>query len=506
MDRLTEIIQSLNKQEARNFKIFEKRIGADKFEKKMLKLYDYIRSGKYEEHDDSLVTKLYPPNNKNAYYRLKNRLINNLQKSLIEFHLGVDKRMTVLGTIMLARIFYYKANYKLSFFYLQKAEKQAIDSGSYNLLNLIYDEIISLSKYYYEINPQHYIDLKAQRNQEYAGIQQVEYLLANINYQLHRTNFSGLGTNVLEELERLQEQFKLLPQDQTEAVKIEINRVVRSILQQKKDYVSLESYLKESYRNFNKEGFFNKSNHREKIILLVWIINTLNKIGKFKEAESRLEELNDALLDFNKLYYNNYIWTYYMALVANWSSSDQNEKAIELLEDLKSRNDESLSYYTPYIYISLVTFYFNVANFDKATRNLNHLLHTSAYQSLSHPIRLGLSVAEIMIRIDQEDWNYAHLRLKTLKRSLRTVIGKDENAQEKAFISILSMIVTEPDAFKQEKIKKRIQNFLESAKQEVGSSSSPIDYIAWLNAKLEEKSYYETFLALNRLESPERGE
>jgi hypothetical protein len=373
-------------------------------------------------------------------------------------------------------------------------------------LNLIYDEIISLSKYYYEINPQHYIDLKAQRNQEYAGIQQVEYLLANINYQLHRTNFSGLGTNVLEELERLQEQFKLLPQDQTEAVKIEINRVVRSILQQKKDYVSLESYLKESYRNFNKEGFFNKSNHREKIILLVWIINTLNKIGKFKEAESRLEELNDALLDFNKLYYNNYIWTYYMALVANWSSSDQNEKAIELLEDLKSRNDESLSYYTPYIYISLVTFYFNVANFDKATRNLNHLLHTSAYQSLSHPIRLGLSVAEIMIRIDQEDWNYAHLRLKTLKRSLRTVIGKDENAQEKAFISILSMIVTEPDAFKQEKIQKRIQSFLESAKQEVGSSSSPIDYIAWLNAKLEDKSYYETFLALNRLESPERGE
>jgi hypothetical protein len=193
-----------------------------------------------------------------------------------------------------------------------------------------------------------------------------------------------------------------------------------------------------------------------------------------------------------------------MALVATWSSSNQNEKAIELLEDLKSRNDESLSYYVPYIYLSLITFYFNIANFDKATRNLNHLLHTSAYQSLSHPIRLGLSIVEIMIRIDQEDWNYAHLRLKTLKRSLRTTIGKDENAQEKAFISILSTIVMEPDAFKQDKVRKRVKSFLENAKQEVGSNI-PIDYIAWLTAKLEDESYYETFLALNRIESLEEA-
>lgn len=497
MNKLTEIIRSLNKQEARNFKIFEKRIGADKFEKKMLKLYDYIRSGKFEEHDDALVEKLYPPNNKNAYYRLKNRLVSNLQKSLIEFHLGVDKRMTVLGTIMLARIFYYKANYKLSFNYLKKAEKQAIDSASYNLLNLIYDEIINLSKYYYEIDPQFYINLKAKKNQEYAQIQQVEYLLANINYQLHQTNFSDRGASVVDELERLQEQFELLPENQSEAVQIEIHRVVRSILLQKQDMASLETYLLESHKKFEENGFFTKSNHREKIILLTWLINTLNKNLKFKHAESWLDALKDALLEYNKLYYDQYIWTYYMGLVTNWWSSNQNERAIDLLEGLKEAEDnEGLKYYAPYIYISLVTLYFGIDNYTQATRNLNHLLHTSSYQALSPPLRLGLAIAEVIIRIDTEDWNYAHSRLKALKRSHRTLLTKEEYQQEKAFISVLNVIVGEPDAFRQPRARKKITDFLESLTQEV-DSNGPIDYTSWLRARMTGTSYYDTMIKAN---------
>ncbi|MEM6264119.1 MAG: hypothetical protein AAGI38_16510, partial [Bacteroidota bacterium] len=492
-------------QEARNFKIFEKRIGVEKFEKKMLKLYDYLRSGKYGEHDDILVEKLYPPKNKNAYYRLKNRLINNLQKSLIEFHLNVDKRMNVLSTIMLARIFYYKANYKLSYSYLEKAEKQAVESASFNLLNLIYDEIINLSKYYYEINPEHYIKLKQERNEEYARIQQVDYMLASINYKLHKGNFSERNGDLIQELEAIQKQFDLLPENQSEAVKVDVHRCVRNILLQKRDFNNLEMYLKKSYTQFQEEGFFNRSNHREKIILLTWVINTLNKNTRFEESLERLGELKEALEDYNKLYFDQYIWTYYQALITNYSSSSQNEKAIELLETLKRENaDKQDFFYTSFIYIELVSLYFNLENFQKSTQNLNHLLHTSLYQSLPATLKMGLSIAEIILRIEMDDLNYAYSRLKALKRSLRTMLNKEEYQQEKAFVSILGAILGEPDAFKQDKVRKKIRQFLEGATFELGAENV-VDYVAWLQAKMNNRPYYELLLEMNQA-SPEKAE
>lgn len=500
MDKLTELIRSLSKQEARNFKIFEKRIGADTFEKKMLKLYDYLRNNKYDEYDSLLVKKLYPPDNRNAYYRLKNRLITNLQKSLLEFHLGVDKRMTALGTIMLSRIFFYKAHYQLSYHYLQSAEKQALESKSFNLLNLIYDEIIHLSKYYYEIDPQYYISLKAKRNEEYAQIQRADYLLANINYQLHKTNFSERGGSVLEALEKLQQEFDLLPDDLSESLQIEINMTVRNILLQKKEFTSLEAYLLESYERFVAQGFFTKSNHREKIILLTWIVNTMNKNAHFKESGKWLDELERSLLDYNKQYYGKYIWTYYMGRVTNYSSSNQNDKAIELLEGLKQQEqDESIRFYRPFIFMSLVSLYFNIGDYHQATVNLNALIHTNQYNSLPPAIRLGLSISEVIIRVEMDDWMYAHGRVQALKRSHRNLLNKEEYQFEKGLAALLGAIVNEPDAFRQQKLKGKIQKFLDDAQMELGSNYA-VDPVAWLTARLNNRSYYDVILSMNRVE------
>jgi tetratricopeptide (TPR) repeat protein len=496
MDKLTEIIRSLTKQEVRNFKIYEKRIGAERYEKKLVKLFDLLRAGKFSEHDDDLVGKFYDKSNKNAYYRLKNRLTHNLQKSLIEFHLEVDSRMTVLGTIMLARIFYYKANYKVAFNYLQKAEKQAIQAGAFNLLNLIYDEIISLSKYFFEIDPQQYLALKKERQEEYARVQQVDYMLATLNHRLHKTNFGERGADLLKQLEEVQHQFDLLPENQTEAVRIEVHKVVRNILLQKKDFENLQTYLIRSYEQFEKDQFFNRQNHREKIILITWIVNTFHKNKRFEASWKWLEALEEALEAYNKLYYHTYLWTYYQSLITYHSSTGNNDKAISLLESLKEEPGEGEVFYGAFTYLPLISLYFNMDDHSKATENLNELLHTNHYQSLSPPIRMHLAITEVILRIEMEDWNYAHARLKALNRSHRGLLKAEDYAHEKSLVSLLRAIVTKPEPFQDVRLRKKMEAFLESAEREVGSN--PIDYVAWLKAHMEHRGYYEVLLELNK--------
>ncbi|MEZ4688578.1 MAG: hypothetical protein R3B47_21690 [Bacteroidia bacterium] len=495
MDKLTEIIRSLTKQEVRNFKIYEKRIGADRYEKKLVKLFDLLRAGKHSEHDNELVSKFYEKSNKNAYYRLKNRLIHNLQKSLIEFHLEVDSRMTVLGTIMLARIFYYKANYKVAFSYLQKAEKQAIQAGAFNLLNLIYDEIISLSKYFFEIDPQQYLALKKERQKEYARVQQVDYMLATLNHRLHKTNFGERGADLLDQLEEVQHQFDLLPEKQTEAVRIEVHKVVRNILLQKKDFENLQTYLIKSYEQFEKNQFFNRQNHREKI-LITWIVNTFHKNKRFEASWKWLESLEEALEAYNKLYFHTYLWTYYQSLITYYSSTGKNDKAISLLEGLKEEPAEGEVFYGAFTYLPLISLYFNLGDHKKATENLNELLHTNHYQSLSPPIRMHLAITEVILRIEMEDWNYAHARLKALNRGHRNLLRAEDYAQEKALVSLLRAIVTKPEPFQDQRLRKKMEDFLEDADREVGSN--PIDYVAWLMAHMEHRKYYEVLLELNK--------
>ncbi|MFK7971670.1 MAG: hypothetical protein AB8F95_14990 [Bacteroidia bacterium] len=497
MEKLTEIIRSLTKQEVRNFKIYEKRIGADRYEKKLVKLFDLLRAGKFAEHDEAIVGKFYEKTNRNAYYRLKNRLLHNLQKSLIEFHLEVDNRMMVLGTIMLARIFYYKANYKVAFSYLQKAEKQAVQASAFNLLNLIYDEIISLSKYYFEIDPQQYLALKQERQEEYARVQQVDYMLATLNHRLHKTNFGERGAGLLQELEKVQHEFELLPENQTEAIRIEVHKVVRNILLQKKDFASLEHYLLNSFARFEEDGFFTRQNHREKIILITWIVNTFHKNRKFEASKVWLEALNEALLAYNKLYYHTYLWTYYQSLITYHSSTEKNDKAIELLENLKAEDPaEGEVFYGAFTYLPLISLYFNIGDRKKATENLNELLHTSHYQSLSPEIRMHLAITEVILRIEMEDWNYAHARLKALNRSHRSLLKEAEYEQEKSFIALLRAIVTKPEPFQQPRLIDRMEEFLEGADREVGSN--PIDYVAWLQSHMYNRDYYDVLLELNK--------
>ena len=84
MNLLQEVVLSLNKEESRFFKLFAGRTNT-KDERKDLLLFDFIKKSDPID-EDKIATKLYGEN-KNAFYRLKNRLLTDLNKSLLLQHL-----------------------------------------------------------------------------------------------------------------------------------------------------------------------------------------------------------------------------------------------------------------------------------------------------------------------------------------------------------------------------------------------------------------------------------
>jgi len=496
MDVFTEIIKSLSKEEARNFKLFEQRIRSDKYDKKLVKLYDLVRSGEYGANDIELVSIFYDETNRNAFYRLKHRLVQDIEKSLLLIHANKDSNISILNILMLARIFYFKPNYQLAYHYLQKAEKQAKNIEAYDMLCLIYSQFIELSKHYTAIDPQIYIDKKQDMENMLLEYKRIDYLLAKINHELNKTNFAGKNQALLDQLEELQKSVNLLPENQSPTVKLQIHKCVRECLLQKKDFANLEVYLNQSYYQFKSENIFTKSNHYEKITLLTWIINTFTKTRKFHKAFDFTQELEKALFAHNKLFYAKYVWTYYQSLTVLYSTSGNMDKAIELLEELKHNADapKGVLYYDIFIYINLVKLYFNTSQFKKANNNLHVLLYQDKYRSLDKSIKLNLCITEIMIRMDMEDLQYAASRLREIKRKFHYQLNLSTYKREKEFIKILSKLLKSPKAQEKQSVRKHIQVFLDSATYEVGSNNA-INYKAWLYAKMTSRPYLEIILS-----------
>ena len=138
---LDTIVQSLSKEEIRFFKLFLKRTNSKN--RKDVDLFDLIRrkNGDYTTKDALKILNTNP----NNYYQVKNRLYHELNNSMVWQHIWKDKQSKSFSFVLLSRVYKNKGELKLSFHYLKKAEKEAIDSELYEVLSIIYSEIIQIS-------------------------------------------------------------------------------------------------------------------------------------------------------------------------------------------------------------------------------------------------------------------------------------------------------------------------------------------------------------------------
>jgi tetratricopeptide (TPR) repeat protein len=484
MDILNQIVEVLNKEEIRFYKLFALRQQGNS-ERKDLFLLDALRKNP-DASDEKIFRKLYPDGDKNAYYRLRNRLLEDINRSLMLQHYEDEDLLMIFHQLTVVRIYTAKNQYQLAFHFLRKAEQKALKTENHEILDIIYGEFIRLSNELMVINPETYVALRRKNSETLNRLRQMDDLLAVVSYRLKITQNFGEKQNSLMGI--LEETTNSFMQDAGLAAsprfRFKLYSLVSQMLLQKQDYVSLEAYLKKTIAEFTTEHLFNKTNHEIKLQMLTYLVNSLFKTGKIDESLQYSDALHDAMLEFNNLHFERFEIFYYNSLVNNYSTFDI-PKAISILQDLlNNKNLRKVPFYELFVYLNLATSYFDLHQYNQAIRHLSKAYLIDSYKKADASLKFKIAVAELIIRYENGDLDFWHYRKDQIVRENQTELEDDKHLKEKELLKILIKATAEPDGIKSRKLRPSIETYLkvwENSEQE----SEVIRYLNWLRDKIK---------------------
>lgn len=495
MDILERIIENLTSDEVRRFKILSNRFKADE-EKKLLVLFDAIRAGDYKENEDDVIKHFYGntgAKSKNSYYRLRNKLLSNLEKSLLFYHFNYKNSIESFSNIQLSILFRERGLYREAFHNLKKAEKVALKQDQFNVLEIIYDEMVKLS-IHFDVN----IDKVLERRRE--NLKKIEILRANsevlgmIHQQLTKRNYArGKRTeSVIDTLEgikdRLEEHKDIF---QSPSGKIMIMKTVVTILIQKSAYAELVDYVKDTFDLFETNKLFNKDNHHIRLTMRVWRINALLKMLRLRDAREDIMLLREEVKMFKKQNYNEFAFYYFGNNAYTLKLLGELDKASKTLDDAFNQKEVLQNeVYEMYLLLSRADQYFSQEMYQEAGDLVKKVTGHPGFKYLDEEVKLYVRIFEIVNSYEAEDYQYADKVYSKAKRSFRALLRDDFFKKPRKFLDIIMRLNTAAIEGKNVFLRAAYRGFIsEFPPSEIGDNQI-ILYEIYLQAKLENKSYY----------------
>jgi hypothetical protein len=485
MNILPEVIGNMTKEEIRNFKLFLNRTEKATVRKDE-QLFDFIRK-QFPEYDESKILKrLYESDDKNALYRLKNRLFEDIGKSLTLHYYDATEYNIILNFLFLSRLFQNKGQTQTAFYYLTKAFRKANENEQLEWLDIIYGEFIRLSHETIEINPEEYILKRKENRSKLSKMQEIDDILAALIYRIKVSqNFAKENTEILQLLQRTINDFaKSKEVKNSPVLRFKIYQSVSRILLQQQDYKSLEKYLLKTFEEFSKEKLFNKNNHDTKLQMLTYLINSLFKNKKIDLSLEYVDLLKSAMLEFGKVLYDKYLFYYYNSLVINYSVKNT-DKAIEILNEAKENSSiKKLPIYNVFVYLNLAVLNFDKKNFKEALKSLVKPMMQDAFKHLDEAWHLKLAVFELMIRFELLDFDYLEHKSERIKKEYSALLKKEEYSRQKQMVTAIDKMVKSDGIKKDKQLLKEINLLLEGELSNSSSDSDIINYSDWLKMKI----------------------
>ena len=480
MNILFEIINSLNKEESRFYKLYAGRTNGVGERKDML-LFDFIKQNG-EEYDEQIISEELYQNNKNSFYQLKNRLHKDLNKSMMLQHMGKEKDISILNLVLLSRVYKRKGKVELSFHYLKKAEKEAENIEAYELLSIIYSEILTLSYDLVSVGVEGYIEKKRNNNDRLSWDQEMDLLLAAVLYKIKTAqNFSKNDESVNEILQKTLANFsknKKIPK--SSKFRIKVFQLVSRILLQQHDFDALEGYLIHTYKDFTKNNIFTKSNHEQKLTMLAYLTNCLFKTHKYKQSLVYAEILKSSMDEYSGFLKDKYLFYYYNSLVINYSLSDKN-KALEVLKEAKN-NDviQNLPTFSVFIYLNTALIYYDQKKLSLSAKNLSRLMLQDDFVNIGKSFQLKIHIAELIVRYDLNQSDVILSRIKHIKKSYTNLLKDNNFNRDKQLIEIIDSLIYCNNLTTDKELLKKIRTLSVIITDEQADDIDVINYNIWL--------------------------
>ena len=473
---LDTIVQSLSKEEIRFFKLFLKR--TDNKNRKDVDLFDLIRrkKGDYTTKDALKILKTNP----NNYYQVKNRLYHELNNSMVWQHIWKDKQSKSFSFVLLSRVYKNKGELELSFHYLKKAEKEAIDSELYEVLSIIYSEIIQISHELLSVDVDHYIELKRNNIKILSEIDEMDLLLAKIMYDIKTKQNFGKSDGSLVKL--IKTKYGNISKDKnlvnSPRFRIRLFKMYSRLLLQERDYQSLEKFLIESYNEFGTDKLFNRSNHNEKLTLLTYLSNCLYKTKKYKQSLKYSEELLSGMKEYDCFLHDKYLFYYYNVLVLNYAKTDK-EKAIDYLNKAsRSEVIKKLPSYNAFIYLNRSLIYYYQNNFKESQKNIARLIMQEDFLLLDKSFQLKILVTELMIRMLVSNKNLND-KITSINKNYKSLLLQENYIREKKMIDLIFKKLSDADVVDNK------EDLLSSMSDSDSEDIDIISYNIWIKINIE---------------------
>lgn len=483
MDILEQMIARMGKEELRFFRMYALRMDV-KGPRKDIDLFDRIKESGERFDEETAVAELYADGNRNAYYRLKNRLKTEVCKSLLLQHIDSEETSQVLHLLLLARHYQAKNAHSLAEHFLRKAERKADSLESHELLDLIYTEFIRLSQEVVTIDPEVYIGKRRENGEQLRILREMDDILATVKYRLKVTQNFSPGDNpvvdmLFETVERLSVDERVRQGTQ---LRFKMYHAVSQILLQQHDYTNLEDYLLRTFTQFEKEKLFNRANHQTKLQMLTYIVNAMFKNGKTGQSLQWAERLHSAMEEYDRLHHDRFLFFYYNSLVINYTKTDL-DKAISLLLELENHPKlKDTEYYLIFVHLNLAIFHFEKGEHRLAVRRINQLYHHERFAHTAVGLRLRIAVLELMVRAELTDGDFLEQRLRQVRQEFAQQLSQPENRRETQLLDIITDLFLKAVSPRDTAMRKRLEDFATEVSMEE-QDAELVNYNRWLERK-----------------------
>ncbi|MDP5171939.1 MAG: hypothetical protein NWR72_16940 [Bacteroidia bacterium] len=499
MDILERIIENLTSDEVRRFKILSNRFKADE-EKKLLVLFDAIRSGNFKEVEETIVRQLYGSTDaktKNTYYRLRNKLLSNLEKSLLFYHYNYKNSIESLSNLQLSMLYQERGLYREAYYSLKKAEKVALDLDQFQILEVIYDDMVRLAIH-------HDVDIDQVIERRRVNQEKIDFLRANsevlgmLTQGLMRRNFSRSRTSssVIETLEQVQSQLEVHKHlFHSASGRIMVLRTVVSILIQKSAWADLANYTERMYQEFEEEKLFQIENHPTRLMLRIWRINALHKMLRLEEAEPVIEALGKEIKLYKRQNYNEFAFHYFSASVFSLKHSGRLQDADTLLK--QALDNSEIIYqeiYEAYLLISLADQYFCQEIYTEAIRVISKLETHPGYLMLDEELKFFIHVFKIVNFFFARQHSQAEQAAKSLRQKYKKMLKDEFYAKSERFLDIILRLNTASMEGKRVMLRSAYESFVRDFPPSEIGGNEIIMYEICLQSLLEEENNYYSLL------------
>lgn len=474
---LYSLVRSLRKEEIRHFRLLQERYDLTG-DRKDIQLFDYLL--KHDDKDDEkIITKLYGANGHNNYYRLCNRLKEQIEKSLLFQHYG-NAPAEALAYYQLYLHFSNINNRQLALKYLTKAEQKAIQQNANELLEMIYTAHIRLANEE-SLDPSPFISKRQQAREKHLQIQQLDDVLSLLRYRIRVSqNFSGKQGEITVLMENtLKEVTGKKTSVEDPFIYFKIYESVSRILLSTQDFTRLESYLKTSLEQSNRKNWFNRDNHEIKLQMITYLINASFKNKKYDQALEYCTLLKTSMDEFNAAYREKFLFYYYNGLVNTYSVLNK-YKAVEILEEaLEKKEIVRVSMNALFLHLQLSLQQFDLGEFKPAAKQLQRVYINDSFEKLDAGFRLKIKVFDMLLRNSLKDMDNLLRLLSQSEKDFSEELKNETFADEKLIIKILKGLHAGRKKIRNDAVHDA-QRLFEKLNDGRDRENQLVDYRAWL--------------------------